>query len=161
MQETQEENILNVIMYLFKHHMAQGTSLVISPDSLTEELESAGFSKPSIKLAFNWLENLSADNQEKFVPPQTDSIRVFQGLEAHYINRKCQDYIHYLTRTGILTVTTREFVIDQLLNLRDINVDISLLKWVTLLVLYNQEESEEALKRMELLVMENTELTIH
>lgn len=161
MMETQEENMLNVIMYLFKHHMDQGTSLIISPDRLSEELESAGFSKPSISMAFNWLENLSADNQEKFTAPQTDSIRVFQGLEAHYINRKCQDYIHYLTRTNILNLKTREFVIDQLLNLRNINVDISLLKWVTLLVLYNQEESEEALKRMELLVMENTELTIH
>ena len=157
----QEENILNVIMYLFKHHMEEGTSIVMAPEKLSTELESAGFSPNSIKMAFAWLENLSLKTQDSMTPPNPDRSRVFQGLEADYIDNQCQAYLQYLTSANILNTVTRELVINQLLHLRDLNIDVSLVKWFTLLVLYNQEDTEKALERMELLVLNDENETVH
>ena len=161
MNEQQEENVLNVIMYLFKHHMDEGTAIIVAPEKLSYELESAGFSKRSINMAFNWLEKLSLNKQDHIQPASADSIRVFSDLEKNHLDLNCQNYIHYLTQADILNFSTREHLIDQLLQLNDINIDISLIKWVTLLVLYNQDNTEAALKKMELLVLNDQEDTLH
>ena len=141
--------------------MHEGSPLFLTPEKLFTELESAGFSTSSIKMAFSWLENLSTTSHELVDAPSEDTIRVFQGMEADFIDITCQAYLYYLTTSNILNLTTRELVINQLLHLKELNIDVSLIKWVTLLVLYNQENSKEALERMELLVLHDQEDTVH
>ena len=159
----QEENILNVLMYLFKHHMESGSALLFAPDKLSTELESAGFSKTSIRKAFQWLEQLSSPNQNEITAPQTSSLRLFHGIETDQINVECQEYLRYLSRINILDNLSRERVINQLVNLKNLTIDISLIKWVTLLVLYNRDDdgAKKALEQMELLVLNDNMDTVH
>tara|TARA_B100002051_G_C16605738_1_gene570462 strand:- start:206 stop:670 length:465 start_codon:yes stop_codon:yes gene_type:complete len=145
-----EENILTVLMYLFKHHVQEGQEL---DETLFNELENIGFNKLTIHNAFHWLENL-AQQKTDITVPQASSIRVFTPLEKQYLNTECQSYLLFLQQ-HILDPVMSEIVFDQLFQLKNLGIDVSLIQWVTLMVLYNHEGHSDALNKMEFLVLQN------
>ena len=155
-----EESVLSVLMYLFHHHMEKDNQLNLNDTQLVEELKSAGFHAHNIGKAFRWLHRLLELTEEK-TQPSTHSFRVFSEEEIWLINIECRNYILSLERQGILTPQTREMVIHKTLELINEGVDLNLLKWVTLMVLFNMPDCENALSHMEFLVLNNAVESIH
>lgn len=155
------ESVLNVLMYLFMHHMRNNCDIAKEKDSLFDELEHIGFEPKTIIQALSWLANLSVDHQ---VPPQAaspHSFRIFSDYECELINPACRNYILQLEQIGILDFNTREMVLHQIVELCEEGIDVSLVKWVTLLVLFNQPNAQAALAHMELLVLEQPAGGLH
>ncbi len=149
-----EESVLNVLMYLFKYHMhEEGASLETLEENLVPELEDAGFHRPTIYQAFDWLANLAEKHIIQVNDPSISAFRVLSAYEANFISPECQSFIVSLELSGILSPYTRELVIHQVLELGAEGIDLSLVKWVTLLVLFNQPEESNALACMEYLVL--------
>lgn len=155
-----EATVLDVLMYLFHHHMDREQQINLNDMELVDNLKSAGFHAHSIGKAFRWLNHLN-QLAEQDTPASSDSFRVFSEEECWLINTKCRDFILSLEHQGILTPITREIVIHQTMELINEGVDLNLLKWVTLMVLFNMPNSENALKHMEFLVLSNAFDTIH
>ena len=61
---------------------------------------------------------------------------------------ECRGFLLYLEQLGILTPEAREVVIDRVMALKE-EIDIERLKWVVLLILFNQPGSEDAYAHME------------
>lgn len=156
-----EESVLNVLMYLFKNHMLQNCELDTIEAQLLLQLEELGFRRKVIHQAFEWLENLSQGNNHAIQPSQEKSMRVFNGLECELLDLQCRSFIIALEQQGILNSHTRELVISQALELEVDTIDISLIKWVTLMVLFSQPEEKYALSCMEFLVLDDTIGGIH
>lgn len=152
-----ENSVLQVLMYLFQNHMRDSCDVGEVDNNLVDQLESAGFVLPAINQAIGWLANLTEEGGiTQVADPQPHSFRVFNSTEAELLGQDGIDYIISLERQGILTPSTREMVITQAIELETEGIDLSLIKWVTLMVLFNQPDQEEALSNMELLVLEGS-----
>ena len=157
-----EESVLNVLMYLFQNHMQESCSLRTNNDELFEQLEDAGFQSSVINQAMEWLDKLIEGNSKFLQAPQKNSTRVFTPYEKDFIDLECQRFIIALEQQKILTPETREIVINQVLALNSEGIDLSLIKWVTLMVLFNRSDNEDnALACMEFLVLDNTLGGVH
>lgn len=155
-----EATVLDVLMYLFHYHMDREQQIDLNDMELIDELKSAGFHALSIGKAFRWLHHLT-QLSEQDVPPSANSFRIFSDEECWLINTECRNFIMALEQQQILTPHTREIVIHQTMELINEGVDINLLKWVTLMVLFNMPNCEGALKNMEFLVLSNAFDNIH
>lgn len=152
MIHNEDESILSVLMYLFHYHMNKNNETHLDDIQLVDELKSAGFHAHNIGKAFHWLYHLAEFSSLK-TQPSAQSFRVFSEEECLLIDEECRNFIFTLEQQGILTPRTREIVIHQTLAFIHEGIDLNLLKWVTLVVLFNMPNSENALSHMESLVL--------
>jgi Smg protein len=157
-----KENIIDVLMFLFEHYMDDDMPFEHDQDVLTVELVEAGFPSYEVNKAFEWLEGLA--EQQFLTPsksPQTQSMRVYLPQECERLNIECRGFLLFLEQVGILDNFSRELVIDRIMALEAQDVSLEQLKWVILMVLFNQPGQEEAFVWMEDLVYNNAISTVH
>ena len=136
--------------------MQENCTLNLGEKRLLIQLEKLGFHRAVIHQAFNWLNNLSYSSCESMQLPKKNSFRVFNDYECELLNLECRRFLIALEQQAILTPHTQELVINQAIELSSEKIDVSLLKWVTLMVLFNQPDEKKALASMELLVLNDT-----
>jgi Smg protein len=142
-----KETIFDVLMYLFEHYMEDELEILPDSEGVRAELLAAGFESYEVNKAFNWLESLSL--QRAIKPTIPTSFRIFSHEEEVKLDLACRDLLMFLERSGILSSTNREVVIDRALALEDEELSIEKLKWIVLLVLLSQPDEEIAFSRME------------
>ena len=155
-----KESILDVLLYLFEHYFTNDTvppmgdyplgdkeSLQASP--LFSELTEAGFSAAEIRKAFDWLDALAEQRPDAATPRIGGPTRVFHGLELDKLDVECRGFLLFLEQHGVLDADQRELVLDRALALDQDELDLDDLKWVVLMVLFNQPGSEAAYAWME------------
>ena len=81
--------------------------------------------------------------------------------EERKLNTECRGFLHYLEQAGILDCTARELIIDRVLALESDDLDIGQVKWIILMVLFNQPGQEQAFVWMEDLVMDDLCHNLH
>lgn len=157
----QEENVLNIIMYLFQNHLQDGHKINIIPKKIFQQLEAIGFSKNSIQHALAWLESLSGNPEDIIYNSASQSTRVYNPEEKDILSTDIRGYILHLEQENILNPKIRELLIHQLTSLDTYEISMSLVQWVTLMILYNHCPDSEALERMEGIVLYKSDKTIH
>jgi len=157
-----KENILEVLMYLFENYMNDEIEFDTDEESLRTELEEAGFHKVEISKAFVWLEGL-AGLQDGTVPLafSAESIRVYTAEEVEKLDLDSRGFLMFLEQTGVLDHNLREMVIDRVMALESEEIDLEQLKWVVLMVLFNQPGHEAAYAWMEDMVFEDAPGIVH
>jgi Smg protein len=156
-----KENVFDVLMYLFENYYMDNEG-AISPDRelVQQELRTAGFPSAEIERAFNWLEDLASDT-----PPPTmqaeRSLRLFSRHESERLDTECRGFLLFLEQMGVLNPTSRELVIERAMALENEDFDIEQLKWVVLMVLFNQPGEDAAYAWLEDLVYENMTNCLH
>ena len=155
------EGVLTVLMYLFKNHMQENCTLDVGEKKLFLRLEELGFHRAVIDKAFRWLNNLLQGVHEPMQLPTKDSFRVFSDHECELLDNDCRYFLITLEQQSILNPHTRELIINQAIELASEGIDVSLLKWVTLMVLFNQPDEKQALVSMELFILDDTLGGIH
>jgi len=132
-------------------------------DSLKLELQEAGFPHPEIDKALIWLEDLSTlwanDFQDNIQNP--NAIRIFSDQEIKKLNVECRGFLLFLEQTKVLDLITRELVIDRVMALETDDIDLEQLKWVVLMVLFNQPGQEAAFAWIEDLVLDEQASCLH
>ncbi len=148
-----EENVITVLMYLFKNHLQEDGKLNITDKKIHSNLSQAGFRKSVINRAIKWINNLTDENFVGPVSLHEKSIRIYADEELQYLNADCRGFLLTLEQKGILSPTVRELVINQAIALAIDEIDMNLLTWVTLLVLFSQPNHKNALACLEYLVL--------
>jgi Smg protein len=158
-----KEGVLDILIYLFENYFDGELDEGFEPDrdTLTQELERAGFPTAEVERALAWLEELATDPARADLAPTARAIRVFDALEQARLDTDCRGYLVYLEHVGILSPSQRERVIDRLMALDGDDIDIEKLKWVVLMVLFSQPGQESAYSRMEDLVFEECGGALH
>ncbi|HEX9773587.1 MAG TPA: DUF494 domain-containing protein [Steroidobacteraceae bacterium] len=158
-----KEGVLDILIYLFENYFDGELDEGFEPDrdTLTQELERAGFPTAEVERALAWLEDLATDPARAELAPTARAIRVFDALEQARLDTDCRGYLVYLEHVGILSPSQRERVIDRLMALDGDDIDIEKLKWVVLMVLFSQPGQESAYSRMEDLVFEECSGALH
>lgn len=155
-----KENVLDLLMYLFQHYMDTDMDEEPDRDTLTVELQQAGFSPHEIVRAFDWLDGLT-DERFGDRQPGTTSMRVFAPEEIERLDMDCRGFLLYLEHAGILSPLIRERVIDRVMALSDDEIDLERLKWVVLMVLFNQPDQEVAFELIENMVFDGVVENLH
>ena len=152
-----KENVLDVLMYLFENYIYDEPDDTPDRDSLESTLLEAGFTGNEISKAFNWLDALA---QQRHMPQLSDGrekpIRVFSEPEQQRMDTASQGFLMYLENVGVLNPDCRELVLDRLLALEAEEVTIEDVKWVILMVLFNQPGQEANYAWMEDLLFDST-----
>lgn len=152
-----KENVLDVLMYLFEnYYMDDDANMSPDRDSLQVELLEAGFPYAEINKAFDWLEGL-ARYRETGVPrvQAARSMRLFTIEEEARLDTECRGFLLFLEQMDILDPTSRELIIERVMALDTDEIDITDLKWIILMVLFNEPGNEAACAWIEDLVFDN------
>lgn len=152
-----KESILDVLMYLFVHHMEDSSEVEMSDEILVHELEEAGFEIDEISLALEWLDGLFQPSHVEKI--KSLSFRTLCREEKNKISSDCWGLILHLENMKVINPTMREIIIDRLMNLNVENIEPVHVKWVALMVLFNHIDRKDVFKTMEnFLLLENAQL---
>ena len=144
-----KETILDVLLFLFENYFYDDPDAVRDRDSLQAGLIQAGFSPAEISKAFDWLEELANQRPGLAEPRANGPVRVFVEAEIDRLDRECLGFLMFLEQHGVLDAGQRELVLDRAMALDQDTLDLDDLKWVVLMVLFNQPGAEAAFAWME------------
>jgi Smg protein len=144
-----KETILDVLLFLFENYFYDDPDAVRDRDSLQHGLIQAGFSPAEISKAFDWLEELANQRPASDEARADGPVRIYVEAELDRLDRDCLGFLMFLEQHGVLDADRRELVIDRAMALDQEEVDLDDLKWVVLMVLFNQPGAEAAFAWME------------
>ncbi len=138
---TNNHNILDVLTYMFDFIFEVSDSVNEIDDTLLKkELSQAGFDENGINEAFVWLDNITAlqDGRTRTLTGGINSVRIYSQTEKQKIDAPSREFLHFMQNSGILSVTQREIIINQLMSLESDDLSIDDLKWVVMMILGNE-----------------------
>lgn len=156
-----KETILDVLLYLFEHYFYDDPDAVRDRDSLQNGLIQAGFSPAEINKAFDWLDELARQRPAATGPRLNTPVRVYAEPELDRLDTECRGFLMFLEHSGVIDADQRELVLDRVMALDQDDVDVDDLKWVVLMVLFNQPGSEAAYAWMESQMFEDEPEPVH
>lgn len=160
-----KENVFDVLIYLFENYMNNGPDFDPDQESLTTELRQAGFRKGEITKAFTWLEGLSTLRETRDISDvrssTVGSFRYYTAVEQDRLDAECRGFLVLMENNGVLDAATRELVVDRVMALDPGEITLEQLKWVILLVLFNQPGREHAYNLLEDLVFDKLQCHLH
>jgi Smg protein len=158
-----KQDVFDILLYLFENYAYEDENLDQDRDTLQSDLLEAGFHHDVIGKAFDWLEGLSGLKGQlaEFGVSQPGSMRIYGENECRRLDRECRGFLLFLEQMKVLDHQTREMVIDRVMALESELVDLEQLKWVVLMVLFNQPEQEAAATWMEDLVLDEMAGPLH
>lgn len=158
--------MFDILMYLFESFIQSESDLYVDQDQLTDELVRAGFHHDEIFKALAWLEKLTALQESEENPylnrvSTPNSVRVYTFIEEQILDVECRGFLMFLEQVKVLDPTTREMVLDRVMEIESSEFCLEDLKWVILMVLFNVPGKEVAYAQMEELLFEQSDGTLH
>ena len=158
--------MFDILMYLFENFIHSESEIRVDQDELTEELVRAGFHHDEIYKALAWLEKLAA-LQETDIKPYltkvgiTSATRIYTYEEEMRLDVQCRGFLMFLEQVNLLDGTTREMVVDRVMEIDASEFTLEDLKWVVLMVLFNVPGKENAYAQMEDLLFDECDGVLH
>ncbi|HEY4555433.1 MAG TPA: DUF494 family protein [Lysobacter sp.] len=161
-----KESILDVLLYLFEHYFVEDAALAGDRDALSsgplfKELAQAGFTPAEINKAFDWLDALAEQRPATGAPCADRPVRLYHGPELDKLDVECRGFLLFLEQHRVLSPDQRELVLDRAMALDQDTLDLDDLKWVVLMVLFNQPGSEAAYAWMETQIFHDDPEAVH
>lgn len=158
-----KESVLDILMYIFDNYVEEDIEFVPDQEYLKLQLIEAGFRDHQIEKALNWLEGLATQREyaETLNLSDIPSLRIFSEQEQNRLDSECQGFLLFLEQAKVLNSSERELVIDRIMALESEEIDLQQLKWVVLMVLFNQPDKEAAITWMEDIVMDDISANLH
>jgi len=158
-----KENTLDVLMYLFEHCLDEDREAEQDESTLKGMLRSAGFAQAEINKAFLWLEDLT----QRHVDSEPNnifaggSLRIFSTPEMAKLDRQCRGFLHALEQHKIIDARTREIIIERAMALELDELTLERFKWIVMMVLANQPDSENAHVWLETIIFDGRHDHMH
>jgi len=162
-----KQTVLDVLIFLFENYLDDSgsgeNSISVDEDSLRLELKESGFDETQIAKAFEWMQGLAAQQDSLAISgiAEGTAIRVYTSQEEHKLDLESRGFLLFLEQIGVLGQHSRELVLDRVMALESNLIDMEQLKWIVLMVLFNQPGKEEAFGWMEDLIMDEHSATLH
>jgi len=158
-----KETVLDVLMYIFDNYIEDDLEYMPDQESLKYQLVEAGFRDQQIEKAFAWLEGLATykEHADSIHLSELRALRLFSAQELERLDADCRGFLLFLEQAKVLNAHERELVIDRIMALESDDIDLQQLKWVVLMVLFNQPDKEAAITWMEDIVMDDINANLH
>lgn len=158
--------MFDILMYLFENLVNNQADIVVDQDELTDELIRAGFHHDEIFKALAWLEKLCELQTSDETPYLTHvnevlNTRIYTVEEQVMLDVECRGFLIFLEQINVLCSSTREMVLDRVMEIDSNEFCLVDLKWVVLMVLFNVPGKETAYEQMEELIFDYPEGQLH
>ncbi len=157
------ENIIDVLIYIYETYMDGEKQLPSDQILIEEHLLKVGFHEGEINKAFDWLDELAW--RQGVLHENGDfsqaSMRLYSDDEVQRIDMESRGLLLFLEQNGILDPLSRELVIERAMALENPELDSDDIQWIALLVLLNQPGQETAFSLMENLVYDGIPDLLH
>jgi Smg protein len=152
-------SVLDILIYVFDRYMLEEAPSVPRREQLARDLEQAGFARPTIDRALDWLTELAFGRERALPagdrePAGVGAVRIFTDSELARLSSECRGLLLRLERARVVSPQQRELVIERLLALEADEPDTEQLKWVVLMVLSSEPEGELGVERLGGLITE-------
>ena len=139
-----KEGVIDVLMYIFSSYADQDDNLPEDRDGIDADLRAAGFDSLEIEKAFAWLDGLAEADDDRTSDQSSIATRVLASEESARLAYGAQGFLLFLEQSGVLTPRLREMVINRVMALEsDSEVDIEELKWIVMVVLFNNADDQD------------------
>ncbi len=147
--------MFEVLMFLFENYMHENVALKMDNADIFIELERIGFDRYEIDRALNWLDGLVEIQTAVLSGSQltTQSLRHYLPEESERLGVEGKGFLLYLEQLSIIDPVTREIAIDRIMALDVREVDVARIRWVVLMVLFNQPEKKSALSLLQDMIL--------
>ncbi|AAM68019.1 DUF494 family protein [Buchnera aphidicola] len=157
--------MFEVLIYLFETYVHSGSEISIDYKNLTSDLSDIGFRSKDIYKALHWLKNLSCCKKNIFssinLSLNHTTNRIYTKKEEFKLNSDCRGFILFLEELEILTLNTREIIIERIMALDISHVNIEDLKWIVLIILFNIPGCEVVYRKLENLLFNFKKEIVH
>ncbi len=150
------ENFLQILLYLFQHHVSQGgLEQTTDRESLVEELDHVGFNPLEARHAIEWLDGFQqTESAVKVVGhPKETSIRAFTEFEIFKLDIRVRGFILFLQQNGLLDDVKREIVIERAMSLNIHQVKLYDLYYIVNVVLIGDKTEDQVSKQKQQLLL--------
>jgi len=138
--------MFNLLIYMFENYLSSKTHLDFN--SITLELEAAGFDNTDIKNAVNWFSQLKkmSDKVPLYTNQQLNNkLRVFTNHEKEKIASDGLGFILFLEQARILNSVEREIILDQAMVINQSRINIDEIRWIVMMTLWNNNRENDYL----------------
>ena len=158
-----KETVLDVLMYLFDNYPEDIGETDSQQGALRKSLMQAGFADEQITKAFAWLDELVAqrDPDGRDALEESRAFRVYNEAEAGKLDADCRGFMLHLEQAGVVGADDRERIMDRVMALEMDEMDLAELKWIILMVMYNQPGSEAEFNWKEGIVLDDAQPGLH
>jgi Smg protein len=156
-----KENVFDVLMYLFEYYNEEDADFEPDRYELESQLLDAGFPTAEVDKAFDWLDGLASQQEIDLGSIGQASLRVYSEEECKRLDIKARGFLLFLEQIGILKPKTRELIIDRIMALDSEEFDLEQLKWVVLMVLFNQPDFHGPYHWLEEIVFDDAHTYLH
>jgi Smg protein len=150
------EDVLDLLMYIFEHRLDDDVEEDPGPNEVRLRLQEAGFPHSEIERALDWLDRLVSTEMLTVDRGSDAAHRIFTPEEERRIGLEARGFLLFLEQNAMLTPGMRELVIDRVMELDANEIDAEQLRWVVLMVLFNQPDDGIAYSRLEDFVLGET-----
>jgi Smg protein len=156
-----KENVFDVLMYLFEYYNEEDSDFEPDRYELESQLLDAGFPTAEVDKAFDWLDGLASQQEIELGSIGQASLRIYADQECKRLDLKARGFLLFLEQIGILKPRTRELIIDRIMALDSEEFDLEQLKWVVLMVLFNQPDFNGPYHWLEEIVFDDAHTYLH
>lgn len=157
-----KENVMDVLLYLFENYLYDEPDLSPDRHDLADDLAKAGFNGGEISKALDWLDGLVAQRQfQQFRADESAPVRMYAPSEQARLDVECRGFLQSLEDAQVLDANMREMVIERVMAFEEGEMDLDDLKWVVLMVLFNQPGQEAAFACVESMMFDEEEDYLH
>lgn len=137
--------MLDVLIFMYTNYMQEPTGSHIGiQNHIAKELSEAGFDYQDSLGAINWYITLRSMLKNKVEDTtHTEAIRIYTQAELERIAPDSLDFIALLQTQKAITSDEREVIIDRALALTQNSITIEEIRWVTMMVLNNDQSRKE------------------
>lgn len=135
--------MFEVLVYMFENYFE--SDIHPDHDTLSKELFAAGFDQADINGAFDWYSALEAMADADASRAAHDGFRIYSEAEITKINTDSLSFMTFLEQAKVLTSAQRELVIDRAMALPQPEIGLDEVRWITLMVLWNQDQASDYL----------------
>lgn len=146
-------NVLDMLID-FLADCDQGEPLPFDAYTL-EKLEKIGFDQEMIEDAYAWFQDVQQDEAMEHVnQPSALATRIYTPWEDKVLSTQCKSLLLKLERAGVLTMTTREIIISQMLELDVADMDGDQLKWLSIIALSDHLDDATITRLLDYLLLQ-------
>jgi Smg protein len=155
--------MLEVLMFLFENYMDGTIAFKMDNADIVSELEKIGFDRYEIDRALHWLDGLAEIQTAVLSGPKLTSLALRHYLpeESERLGVEGKGFLLYLEQLSIIDPVTREIVIDRIMALDIREVDVARIRWVVLMVLFNQPDKKSALSLLQDMILADAFDVLH
>ena len=137
--------MFEVLVFIFENYIAHHA--LPDNDVMAQELSAAGFNQKDIQGAVGWFQEMKSMLTQ---PPaaythQHSATRVLTDSELKKINTESISFVLFLQQANVINDVERDLIIDRAMALKQEQVNIEEMRWITMIALWNEGREKDYL----------------